>query len=112
MKITNPMFSNHATGALGWIGYFSGAIGKTRLSSYARYPRDKSAYPQQQLNRMRAALSRWQTHQPTHATPWPIMSRLLLAASTTRSISLSNPRATSIPTPATSPLANLIHNSQ
>lgn len=108
MKITGPLYSDRATGRLGDIGYFSGALGKTRLAAYPALPRRAPATGNAQLTRLAPALAHWRNYPPNRLTKWNIIASKLMRTVQPRSIAFDGPRIAQISSPLTVAVQNLI----
>lgn len=108
MKITGPLHSTHATGRLGAIGYFSGALGKTRLTAYPTLPRRAPAAANPQLTRLAPALAHWRNYPPNRLTKWNIIASKLMRTVQPRSAAFTGPRLAHISSPLTIAVQNLL----
>lgn len=109
MKITKPLFTDHATGAIANLGYFSGPIGQTRFTAPPLAPTRARGTTELIKTRFRAALKRWYTRDYAAATPWREFSPLQLRATPAISNVINNTRQATHPTVLSSHLRTRIH---
>lgn len=108
MKITGPLHSDRATGRLGDIGYFSGALGKTRLTAYPALPRRAPRTENAQLTQLAPALAHWRNYPPNRLTKWNIIASKLMRTVPPRSKAFDGQRKATVNSPMQINIANLI----